>query len=105
MKTDCKYLEMNILHKVTNGVEGEETIILLDYAEENKLIKVSKVSRGWSCVFGLPMIYSHAWNLLYIVKATTFQYDISMNQQKPRPWSQTTWLSIFLRHNVTERAF
>lgn len=102
---DCKYLELNILHKVTNGVEGEETIILLDYAEEEKLIKVGKVSCGRYCVFALPMICSHAWNLFYIVKATTFQYDISMSQRKPRPWSQTTWLSIFLWHNVTAGAF
>lgn len=88
-----------------NGVEGEETMVQLDYAEEEKLIKVGKVSCGRSCVFALPMIYSHAWNLFYIVKATTFQYGISMSQQKPRPWSQTTWLSIFLRHNVTAEAF
>lgn len=65
MKTDCKYLELNILHKVTNGVEGEKMIILLDYAEEEKLIKVGEVSCGRSRVFALPMIYSHAWNLLH----------------------------------------
>lgn len=88
-----------------NGVEGEETTIQLDYAGEEKLIKVCKVLRGQSCVFALPMIYSHAQNLFCNVKATTFQFDISMSQQKPIPWTQTTRLSIYLHYSMTAGAF